>query len=121
MLKLNRDKDKRIYEEAVTHLFELARLNMMDDKVRAEMPYELDVKEIAIPRKGYREDWLEKVQKYKENAIKNRQQSKSKAAEKERPVYLKSQARARAKTDAKTADRSNRNRTEFKDKNEFWM
>lgn len=53
-------------------MFELARLNMMNDKVRAEMPYELDVKEIVIPRKGYREDWLEKVQKYKENAIQNR-------------------------------------------------
>ena len=75
------------------------------------MPYELDVKEIVIPRKGYREDWLEKVQKYKENAVRNREQSRSKAGEKERPSYLKSQARARAKTDAKTADRSNRNRT----------
>jgi hypothetical protein len=118
---MSREKDKHIYEQALNHLFELAKLNVWQDKVRAEMPNELEVKEIIIPRRGYKEEWIEKVKKYKASARNNRDKCERKdAVVIDHPPNERHPNRTiklRAKTDSKVVRNSTRNPTELIDRN----
>lgn len=51
------------------HLYEMARRNFFNEKARSEMPTELDVNKIAIPRRNCKEEWMEKLKKYQESAV----------------------------------------------------
>lgn len=106
MLRMNREKDKQFYEQAITHLFELAKHNLFHNKVRSEMPCELDVNKIVIPRRNYREEWTDKLKKYQESAMKCREESQKKSLGKEGRIL-----KLRAKTDGKFAHSSKRNQT----------
>lgn len=69
----NREKEKQLYEQAMSHLYEMARHSFFHERTRSEMPCELDVNKIIIPKRNYREEWAEKVKKYQENAVRCRQ------------------------------------------------
>jgi len=52
---MNREKDRQLYEQAISHLYEMAKNNFFHDKARSEMPSELDVNKIYIPRRNHKE------------------------------------------------------------------
>lgn len=90
----------------MSHLYEMTRRNFFNEKARSEMPTELDVNKIAIPRKNCKEEWVEKLKKYQKSAVRYRQeyelirtnQKQASRGGKERG-YVKREGRT--KTDAK--------------------
>jgi hypothetical protein len=78
----------------------MARHNYFHEKARSEMPCELDVNRITIPRRNYKEEWAEKLKKYQESAVKCRQEYGQMRPAEEKEIKSRKKE-LRTKTDAK--------------------
>lgn len=63
IFKMSRDKNKHLYEQAMSHLFELTKNKILQTKIKSQMPSQLDVKEIIIPKIRNRYEWKDKINK----------------------------------------------------------